>query len=130
MQFCDARPAFRYVRMRFCNERGKFRYSRKSRRYASCVFRYAHNVRTLIFTPKTRFHAKSITGDSFVLLKELSYPPIADDWPHKYTRQQAAYPAPWTRIHKYWPTVSRIDNPYGDRNLLCTCPPVENYQGT
>ena len=55
---------------------------------------------------------------------------IADNWPHKYTREQAAYPAPWTRIHKYWPTVSRIDNPYGDRNLMCTCPPVENYQGT
>ena len=54
----------------------------------------------------------------------------ADNWPHKYTREQAAYPAPWTRIHKYWPTVSRIDNPYGDRNLMCTCPPVENYQGT
>ncbi len=54
---------------------------------------------------------------------------IADNWPHKYSREQAAYPAPWTRIHKYWPTVSRIDNPYGDRNLMCTCPPVENYQG-
>ncbi|MGN6368435.1 MAG: aminomethyl-transferring glycine dehydrogenase [Phycisphaerae bacterium] len=55
---------------------------------------------------------------------------IADNWPHKYSREQAAYPAPWTRVHKYWPTVGRIDNPYGDRNLMCTCPPVENYQGT
>jgi len=55
---------------------------------------------------------------------------IADNWAHKYSREQAAYPAAWTRIHKYWPTVSRIDNPYGDRNLMCTCPPVENFQGT
>ena len=55
---------------------------------------------------------------------------IADNWAHKYSREQAAFPAPWTREHKYWPTVSRIDNPYGDRNLMCTCPPVENYQGT
>ncbi|HVS72018.1 MAG TPA: aminomethyl-transferring glycine dehydrogenase [Phycisphaerae bacterium] len=51
----------------------------------------------------------------------------ADTWQHPYSRHQAAYPAPWTRVHKYWPTVSRIDNPYGDRNLLCTCPPVDAY---
>ena len=49
----------------------------------------------------------------------------SDEWPHKYGRHLAAYPAPWTHIHKYWPTVGRIDNPYGDRNLVCTCPPVE-----
>ncbi|HVX85649.1 MAG TPA: aminomethyl-transferring glycine dehydrogenase [Phycisphaerae bacterium] len=56
-----------------------------------------------------------------------AYAVTADTWPHKYSRQQAAYPAPWTRVHKYWPTVSRIDNPYGDRNLMCTCPPVGAY---
>ncbi len=55
---------------------------------------------------------------------------LSDSWEHKYSREQAAYPAPWTRVHKYWPTVGRIDNPYGDRNLVCTCPPMENYQGT
>jgi glycine dehydrogenase len=48
----------------------------------------------------------------------------SDDWAHKYSRQQAAYPAAWTRVHKYWPPVGRIDNPYGDRNLVCSCPPV------
>ena len=48
----------------------------------------------------------------------------ADAWPHKYSRHQAAYPAPWTMNHKYWPTVGRIDNPWGDRNLVCSCPPV------
>ena len=49
----------------------------------------------------------------------------ADDWSHRYSRQQAAYPAPWLRAHKYWPPVGRIDNAYGDRNLVCTCPPPQ-----
>ena len=49
----------------------------------------------------------------------------ADDWAHPYPRRQAAYPAPWLRDHKYWPPVGRIDNAYGDRNLVCTCPPLE-----
>ncbi|MEW6073788.1 MAG: aminomethyl-transferring glycine dehydrogenase [Planctomycetota bacterium] len=43
----------------------------------------------------------------------------ADEWPHAYSRALAAYPAPWTREHKYWPYVSRVDNGYGDRNLVC-----------
>ena len=51
----------------------------------------------------------------------------ADDWDHPYTREQAAYPAPWTREHKFWPPVGRIDNVYGDRHLICTCPPIEAY---
>jgi glycine dehydrogenase len=51
----------------------------------------------------------------------------ADEWNHKYTRQQAAWPAPWTREHKFWPTVGRVNNAYGDRNLVCSCPPVEEY---
>ena len=50
----------------------------------------------------------------------------ADEWAFPYSREQAAYPAPWTRIHKFWPPVSRIDNAYGDRNLTCTCPPLED----
>jgi glycine dehydrogenase len=54
----------------------------------------------------------------------------ADDWSHPYSRQQAAYPLPYVRAHKYWPTVGRIDNPYGDRNLLCACPPIEEYAET
>jgi glycine dehydrogenase len=48
-----------------------------------------------------------------------------DDWPHPYTRRQAVYPAPWLLAHKYWPPVGRIDNAYGDRHLVCTCPPLE-----
>jgi glycine dehydrogenase len=49
---------------------------------------------------------------------------LAADWKHPYTREEAAYPAPWVKAHKFWPFVGRIDNPYGDRNLVCTCPPV------
>ena len=49
----------------------------------------------------------------------------ADDWPHAYSRHQAVYPAPWVLEHKYWPPVGRIDNAYGDRHLVCTCPPLE-----
>jgi glycine dehydrogenase len=51
----------------------------------------------------------------------------ADDWPHPYPREQAAYPAAWLRKAKFWPPVARIDNPYGDRNLMCACPPVAAY---
>jgi len=49
----------------------------------------------------------------------------ADKWDHPYSREQAAYPATWTRVHKFWPAVARIDSVYGDRNLFCTCPPME-----
>jgi glycine dehydrogenase len=49
----------------------------------------------------------------------------SDDWTRPYSRSQAAYPAPWLRNHKYWPTVSRVDNVYGDRNVFCSCLPLE-----
>jgi glycine dehydrogenase len=45
----------------------------------------------------------------------------SEPWPWPYTRQQAAYPAPWLREHKFWPAVARIDNVFGDRNLVCAC---------
>jgi len=52
----------------------------------------------------------------------------ATAWTHPYTREQAAYPLPYLRQHgKFWPAVGRIDNPYGDRNLICSCPPLEEY---
>lgn len=50
--------------------------------------------------------AKEVTGDT---------------WEHKYTRQKAAYPLPYVSENKFWPSVSRIDNAYGDRNIMCTC---------
>jgi glycine dehydrogenase len=49
----------------------------------------------------------------------------ATEWSHPYTREEAAYPLPFVRAHKFWPSIGRIDNPYGDRNLFCSCPPVE-----
>jgi glycine dehydrogenase len=52
----------------------------------------------------------------------------ADAWTHSYSRQQAAYPLPYVRGNKFWPAVGRIDNPYGDRNLICSCPPMEAYE--
>ncbi|HMD34706.1 MAG TPA: aminomethyl-transferring glycine dehydrogenase [Vicinamibacterales bacterium] len=50
-----------------------------------------------------------------------------DDWTHPYSREQAAFPLPFVRAHKHWPAVGRIDNPYGDRNLMCSCPPIAEY---
>ncbi len=49
-------------------------------------------------------------------------------WNHPYSREQAAFPLPWLRDSKFWPPVSRIDSAYGDRNLVCTCPPLDSYQ--
>jgi glycine dehydrogenase len=51
----------------------------------------------------------------------------ADKWDRPYSRELAAYPAPWLREHKFWPYVARIDNVYGDRNLVCSCLPMEAY---
>jgi glycine dehydrogenase len=52
----------------------------------------------------------------------------SDNWNHPYTRDQAAFPAPWTRDFKFWPAVARIDNVFGDRNLVCSCVGMEAYQ--
>src|SRR5213082_1482256 len=49
----------------------------------------------------------------------------SDKWDRPYSREQAAFPVPWTHEHKFWPTVARIDNVYGDRNLFCSCPPMD-----
>jgi len=53
---------------------------------------------------------------------------LADDWHHSYSRNQAAYPAPWLKEHKFWTSVGRIDNAYGDRNFVCSCLPLEAYE--
>ena len=52
---------------------------------------------------------------------------IADDWPHAYSRQIAAHPGAFDRANKYWPPVSRIDGAAGDRNLVCSCPPIDSF---
>ena len=51
----------------------------------------------------------------------------ADEWSHAYTRQHAAYPLPYVKNNKFWPSVARVNNTHGDRNLVCTCEPTESY---
>ncbi|MDH4069168.1 MAG: aminomethyl-transferring glycine dehydrogenase [Ignavibacteria bacterium] len=51
----------------------------------------------------------------------------SDEWTHPYSRSKGAFPASWTREHKFWPAVARVNNAFGDRNLICACPPVESY---
>jgi glycine dehydrogenase len=52
---------------------------------------------------------------------------LSDTWEHAYGRERAAFPAPWTRLHKFWPAVGRVESAYGDRNLVCSCPPADAY---
>jgi glycine dehydrogenase len=51
----------------------------------------------------------------------------ANEWAHSYTRQEAAFPLPYVALNKFWPTVARVNNTHGDRNLVCTCEPVSSY---
>ena len=53
----------------------------------------------------------------------------ANDWIHPYSREKAAFPADYVRLNKFWAPVGRVDNAYGDRNLMCTCPPIEQFMG-
>ena len=52
---------------------------------------------------------------------------MSDEWKHTYSRDKAMFPLPYVRSHKFWVPVGRIDNTYGDRNIMCTCPPIESY---
>jgi glycine dehydrogenase len=51
----------------------------------------------------------------------------ANNWEHSYSRESAAFPLPYVRENKFWPSVARVNNTYGDRNLICTCEPVNSY---
>ncbi len=53
---------------------------------------------------------------------------LKTEWKHSYTREEAAYPLAWVKQRKYWPAVGRVDNVYGDKNIVCTCPTVESYR--
>jgi len=53
---------------------------------------------------------------------------LQDDWDRTYSRERAAFPLSWVRENKFWPTVSRINDGYGDRNLVCSCEPLESYR--
>ncbi len=52
---------------------------------------------------------------------------MADEWNHKYSREKAAFPAPWLKMNKFWTSVGRINNAYGDRKLVCSCNPISDY---
>jgi glycine dehydrogenase len=52
---------------------------------------------------------------------------MADEWKHAYTRQEAAFPLYYVTLNKFWPSVARVNNTHGDRNLICTCEPIESY---
>jgi glycine dehydrogenase len=52
---------------------------------------------------------------------------ISDSWTHPYSREKAVYPLKWVKDAKFWPSVARVDNAFGDRNLICACPPIEHY---
>jgi glycine dehydrogenase len=52
---------------------------------------------------------------------------LADEWARPYSRERAAFPLPWVRERKFWPAVGRVDNAWGDRHLVCSCPPIEAF---
>jgi len=52
----------------------------------------------------------------------------SDDWKHKYSREEAAYPAKFLKLNKFWPPVARVDNVYGDKNIFCTCPSMDEFK--
>jgi glycine dehydrogenase len=76
------------------------------------------------------------SGESDKLNNPLKHAPhtaaavCATDWPHPYTRETAAFPDKWTRASKFWPATGRVDNVYGDRNLVCSCVGMEAYAET
>ncbi len=52
---------------------------------------------------------------------------LSSDWKHSYSREKAAYPLNWVKLNKYWPPVGRVDNAYGDKNIICSCPAITEY---
>lgn len=73
-------------------------------------------------------HGKADKQDNLLLnAPHTMFETAANDWKHHYSREEAAFPLPWVRLNKFWPSVSKIDNGYGDRNLICTCAPIESY---
>jgi glycine dehydrogenase len=52
---------------------------------------------------------------------------VNDQWKYSYSRQKAVYPLSWVKEHKFWPSVRRVNDAYGDRNLICSCAPISDY---
>jgi glycine dehydrogenase len=55
---------------------------------------------------------------------------LMSEWKHPYSREAAAFPLPYVKRNKFWPTVGRLNNALGDKHLICSCPPLENYTET
>ncbi len=81
-------------------------------------------------------HGEIMDVESGVLPKEdnpLKHAPhtlesvLSDGWSHAYSRERAAFPLAWVRARKFWPSVGRVESAWGDRNLVCSCPPIEEY---
>ena len=77
--------------------------------------------------------AKIEQGEMEVANSPLKHAPhtvqdLVEDWDRPYSRKQACFPNGSKAVDKYWPAVNRVDNAYGDRNLVCTCPPMDAYQ--
>ena len=53
---------------------------------------------------------------------------VSDNWDYPYSREKAAFPLNWVRENKFWPSIGRVDDAYGDRNLICTCAPIDAYR--
>ena len=53
---------------------------------------------------------------------------VSDNWKCQYPREKAAFPLNWVRENKFWPSIGRVDDAYGDRNLICTCAPLDAYR--
>lgn len=67
------------------------------------------------------------TDNVLVNAPHTAFEATTDLWEHPYSREKAVFPLPYTRAAKFWPPVARVDNAYGDRNLICSCPPLDNY---
>lgn len=67
------------------------------------------------------------TDNVLVNAPHTAFEATTDRWEHPYSREKAVFPLPYTRAAKFWPPVARVDNAYGDRNLICSCPPLDNY---
>ena len=67
-------------------------------------------------------------GNALKLAPHTAAMVCASEWTRGYSREQAAFPTASTRARKFWPAVGRVDNAWGDRNLVCTCPPMSDYE--
>ena len=71
--------------------------------------------------------AASQPADSLRRLTTPAVTVIGSEWNRPYSQQKAVFPLPWVKANKFWPSVGRLDDTFGDRNVVCSCPPIEDY---